>query len=170
MTLKEVQAIIRQLVEYDIEEFEYEKAGVRLRIRRNRLGSHSQQQDAKPVLTVEASLPPPPPSTATATPLPAAGDLAETAAAERANEFHIIRSPLVGTFYKAPNPNAAPFVKIGSKVEEGQVLCIVEAMKLMNEIESDLAGEIVEVYVENKQPVEYGQALFAICPSAKINR
>jgi acetyl-CoA carboxylase biotin carboxyl carrier protein len=75
---------------------------------------------------------------------------------------HIVKSPIVGTFYDAPSPDAEPFVKLGDRVKNGQVLCIVEAMKLMNEIESDAAGEIVKMYVKPGQPVEYGQALFAI--------
>jgi acetyl-CoA carboxylase biotin carboxyl carrier protein len=75
---------------------------------------------------------------------------------------HIVKSPIVGTFYAAPSPDADPFVKVGDRVSSGQVLCIVEAMKLMNEIESDFAGEIVKVFVNSGQPVEYGQALFAI--------
>ncbi len=74
----------------------------------------------------------------------------------------MVKSPIVGTFYSSPNPSAPPFVKAGEKVSAGQVLCIVEAMKLMNEIESDVAGELVRVLVENGQPVEYGQPLFAI--------
>jgi acetyl-CoA carboxylase biotin carboxyl carrier protein len=73
-----------------------------------------------------------------------------------------VKSPIVGTFYDAPSPDADPFVKVGDHVSSGQVLCIVEAMKLMNEIESDFAGEIVKIYVKTAQPVEYGQALFAI--------
>ena len=75
---------------------------------------------------------------------------------------HIVKSPIVGTFYEAPSPDAEAFVKVGDRVSNGQVLCIVEAMKLMNEIESDFAGEIVKVYVKTGQPVEYGQPLFAI--------
>ena len=81
--------------------------------------------------------------------------------------LHLIKSPIVGTFYSAPAPNAPPFVKLGDVVQVGQVLCIIEAMKLMNEIESEVAGELVRVYVENGQPVEYGQSLFAIKPSHK---
>lgn len=78
--------------------------------------------------------------------------------------LHIVKSPIVGTFYEAPSPGAEPFVKIGDQVESGQVICIVEAMKLMNEIESDAAGEVVKRMVTSGQPVEYGQALFAIRP------
>jgi acetyl-CoA carboxylase biotin carboxyl carrier protein len=92
------------------------------------------------------------------------GAAAATPPAEAGPEAgaHIVKSPIVGTFYEAPSPDADPFVKLGDRVSSGQVLCIVEAMKLMNEIESDFAGEIVKVYVKSGQPVEYGQALFAI--------
>ena len=79
-------------------------------------------------------------------------------------ELHIVKSPIVGTFYEAPSPGAPPFVKVGDMVEVGQVLCVVEAMKLLNEIESDVAGEIVKKLGANGQPVEYGQELFAIRP------
>jgi acetyl-CoA carboxylase biotin carboxyl carrier protein len=91
-----------------------------------------------------------------------------SAAAELANELeeklHEVKSPIVGTFYESPSPGAPPFVKVGDQVEVGQVLCIVEAMKLMNEIEADVAGEIVKRIASSGQPVEYGQALFAIRP------
>jgi acetyl-CoA carboxylase biotin carboxyl carrier protein len=79
-----------------------------------------------------------------------------------------VKSPIVGTFYEAPSPGAPAFVKPGDHVEAGQVLCIVEAMKLMNEIESDASGEIVRIYVENGQPVEYGESLFAIRPARRM--
>ena len=80
--------------------------------------------------------------------------------------LHLVKSPIVGTFYESPSPGAPPFVKPGDNVAAGQVLCIVEAMKLMNEIESDVAGEIVKMLVTNNQPIEYGQALYAIRPNA----
>jgi oxaloacetate decarboxylase alpha subunit len=79
-------------------------------------------------------------------------------------ELFYIKSPIVGTFYTAPNPNSDPFVSVGDMVEKGSVLCIIEAMKLMNEIESEVAGEIVSVLVDNGQPVEYGEKLFTIRP------
>ena len=84
-----------------------------------------------------------------------------------ASDLHLIKSPIVGTFYAAPSPGADAFVTRGGRVDAGQVLCIIEAMKLMNEIESDVAGEIVEIYVENGSPVEYGQPLFGIRSQAK---
>src|SRR5262249_50245889 len=89
---------------------------------------------------------------------------APAAPAAREEELHTVKSPIVGTFYDAPSPGSPPFVKIGDAVEAGQVLCIVEAMKLMNEIECDAAGEVVKKFATNGQPVEYGQALFAIRP------
>jgi acetyl-CoA carboxylase biotin carboxyl carrier protein len=76
--------------------------------------------------------------------------------------LHEIRSPIVGTFYRAPAPDAAPFVQVGTSVDAGTVLCIIEAMKLMNEIESDVSGKVVKILVENAQPVEYGQVLFLV--------
>lgn len=78
---------------------------------------------------------------------------------------HVIESPIVGTFYRAPNPDADPFARVGDEVRVGQVLCIVEAMKLMNEIQSDMDGTVIKVHVENSEPVEYGQPLFSIRPS-----
>ncbi len=97
-----------------------------------------------------------------AVPAPAAAD-AESAAADAVDEDqHVINSPIVGTFYRAPNPDTDPYVKVGDFVEQGQTLCIVEAMKLMNEIESDVSGTIVKVLPENAQPVEYGEQLFVV--------
>jgi len=87
--------------------------------------------------------------------------------ARQTEDLHLVKSPIVGTFYGSPSPGAEPFVKVGAFVETGQTLCIVEAMKLMNEIESDESGEVVRVFVENGQPVEYGQPLFGIRPSRK---
>lgn len=78
---------------------------------------------------------------------------------------HIVPSPIVGTFYRAPNPEADPFVRVGDEVRVGQVLCIVEAMKLMNEIESDIDGQVVKVHIDNAEPVEYGQPLFTLRPA-----
>ena len=89
------------------------------------------------------------------------GAHAETAASED-QDLYLIPSPIVGTFYRSPSPSADPFVKIGSKVESETVVCIIEAMKLMNEIQAETSGEVVKIYVENGQPVEYGQPLFGI--------
>ena len=111
------------------------------------------------------------PAPVVAAPLTAAPAAAPGHAAARPTEaddavpsesLHVVTSPIVGTFYRAPNPDADPFVKNGEAVEKGQVLCIVEAMKLMNEIECDVTGTIVKVFVDNAAPVEYGQPLFAV--------
>jgi acetyl-CoA carboxylase biotin carboxyl carrier protein len=96
-----------------------------------------------------------------------AGGAAVASETHSGEDLHLVKSPIVGTFYAAPSPGSDPFVKIGARVETGQTLCIVEAMKLMNEIEADVAGELVKVFVEAGQPVEYGQPLFGIRPSRK---
>jgi acetyl-CoA carboxylase biotin carboxyl carrier protein len=98
---------------------------------------------------------------------PVAEPLTAETPAESTDDLYVMKSPIVGTFYAAPAPNALPFAKVGDVVQLGQVLCIIEAMKLMNELESEVAGEIVRIYVESGQPVEYGQSLFAIKPSRK---
>ncbi len=101
---------------------------------------------------------------------PARAEAAPPGAAEvelRGEDIHVVKSPIVGTFYASPRPDAPPFIKLGDAVAVGQVLCIIEAMKLMNEIEADVAGEVVRIYVESAQPVEYGESLFAIRPAKK---
>jgi acetyl-CoA carboxylase biotin carboxyl carrier protein len=107
--------------------------------------------DAPPPAHASASDAPRSASHGTAAPSPAT-----------ASDVHVIKSPIVGTYYASPSPNADAFVAVGAKVEPGQVLCIIEAMKLMNEIESDVAGEVVQIFVENGKPVEYGEPLFGI--------
>ena len=164
--LKEIRELIDVLIEREISEFEMEKGGSSIRIKRG--NSHAENPGLAGYAvngpTVWPSLPPPaqavPPVSPTAVP-------EEPAPAETTEEVHIIKSPIVGTFYSAPAPSAPPFVKLGDVVQVGQPLCIIEAMKLMNEIESEVAGEIVRIYVESGQPVEYGQSLFAINPSHK---
>ena len=161
MNQKELKELIDFLVERDIAEFELERGDVKIRVKR---GAQVHVAHVEPATAVPA------PVTAAAgftTAPPGAPPLAEPpspAAAEE--ELHTVKSPIVGTFYEAPAPGAPPFVKPGDMVEAGQVLCIIEAMKLMNEIESDAAGEVVKRLVANNQPVEYGQPLFAIRPRA----
>jgi acetyl-CoA carboxylase biotin carboxyl carrier protein len=155
MNLKELRELIEFLIEKDIAEFELERGDVKVKIRR--------KAEAPPM---PAFLPAP--AMAPPVPAPAAGAAApETPAAAAATTdegLHVIKSPIVGTFYEAPSPGSPPFVKVGDSVDDGQVLCIIEAMKLMNEIESDVAGEIVKKLASNGQPVEYGQPLFVIRP------
>jgi acetyl-CoA carboxylase biotin carboxyl carrier protein len=95
----------------------------------------------------------------------AAEHAASAPAAAPADDLHVIKSPIVGTFYAAPNPESGPFVKVGDTVQAGQTVCIIEAMKLMNEIEADISGEVARIMVENGQPVEYGEPLFALRPT-----
>ncbi len=158
--MKEIQDLIDVLVEREITEFEMEKEGVRVRIKRGE--SHSSNPGRA---VASPPLAPPAPVDSAEVPAPVA-PLAE-GASETPEDLFVIKSPIVGTFFASPSPNSPAFVKPGDEVEIGQVLCIIEAMKLMNEIESEVAGEVVRIYVENGQPVEYGQSLFAIRPSHK---
>ncbi len=161
----EIQELLDVLIKREITEFELEKGDVKVRVRR---GNSRAEAAATPAYSESAFLPPPPPPpphpASEAHPTVPSG---ETAAGESTDGQFIIKSPIVGTFFASPSPNAPPFVKVGDNVQVGQVLCIIEAMKLMNEIESETAGEVVRIYVENGQPVEYGQSLFAIRPSHK---
>ena len=161
MNQKELRELIEFILEKDIAEFELERGDLRLRIRR------AGEMPAAAVVPLPVAAPAVVP--AAASPHPAGPEPVAAASTVPAGEeegLHIIQSPIVGTFYEAPSPGSPPFVKPGDVVEAGQVLCIIEAMKLMNEIESDVAGEIVRRQVNNGQPVEYGQPLFAIRPRA----
>ena len=155
--LGEVERLLEFMNDHGLEEFEYARGDLRIRLRKPAAspGLHLPRMIATPEIVV-------------ANPEPMAAPVAaERAPAAEAGDLHIVKSPIVGTFYDAPSPGAEPFVKPGDQVSTGQVLCIIEAMKLMNEIESDVAGEVVRIYVESGQPVEYGQPLFAIRPTRK---
>jgi acetyl-CoA carboxylase biotin carboxyl carrier protein len=161
MNQKELKELIEFLIEKDIAEFELERGDMKVRIKRTADPIVAPQER---YVTVPAAAPSTPvPETrgaggATGAPTtpPESGALEEG--------LYQVNSPIVGTFYESPSPGSPAFVKVGDSVEVGQVLCIIEAMKLMNEIESDVAGEIVKSYVSNGQPVEYGQVLFSIRP------
>lgn len=165
MNQKELKELIDFLIERDISEFELERGDVKVRIKRGGDAAHPvvstiptftpvpvQVSPSAPVVTAPAAAPP-----AVAPPQAASAGAAE-------EELHTVKSPIVGTFYEAPAPGSPPFVKSGDQIEAGQVLCIIEAMKLMNEIEADIAGELVKRLVANGQAVEYGQPLFAVRP------
>ena len=156
MNQKELKELIDFLIEKDISEFELERGDVKVRIKRGVAAvpviAHAVPMAMAPVQSIHSADP-------TAS-VPAAA--APPAAVEE--ELHMVKSPIVGTFYESPAPGSLPFVKPGDQVAAGQVLCIIEAMKLMNEIESDVSGEVVRLLVSNGQPVEYGQPLFAIRP------
>jgi acetyl-CoA carboxylase biotin carboxyl carrier protein len=158
MNQKELKELIEFLIEKDIAEFELERGDVKVKIKRagEHTIVHSQSEPrfyAVPPAPSPAGAPPPPPAAPATAVVPAPED-----------NLHAVKSPIVGTFYEAPSPGAPPFVKAGDMVEVGQVLCIVEAMKLLNEIESDVAGEIVKKLATNGQPIEYGQELFSVRP------
>jgi acetyl-CoA carboxylase biotin carboxyl carrier protein len=161
--LPEVERILDFMQMHGLEEFEYERNGFRIRLRRPTAATGPASFRSNPVGELSAAVAAPPAGAAGA---PAAPKEAVSQAGA-AEDLHVIKSPIVGTFYASPTPGADAFVKLGSQVDAGQVLCIIEAMKLMNEIESDIAGEVVRVFVENGHPVEYGQALFGIRPHAK---
>ena len=162
MNQRELKELIEFLIEKDIAEFELERGDVKVRIKRA-----SEHPGGTPYIHV-APLPAAPLVPAPAAPTSTASAPSTAAARETPEEsgLHLVRSPIVGTFYEAPSPGAPPFVKVGDTVAAGQVLCIIEAMKLMNEIESDGTGEVAKKFVSNGQPVEYGQPLFGIRPSA----
>jgi acetyl-CoA carboxylase biotin carboxyl carrier protein len=150
----EIEQLLGFMDKHGLDELEYEHEGLRVRLKR----PSAQQQ-----LTLRSI---PAPEIVVAAPAgPAGGDLATDSGLS--GDVHIVKSPIVGTFYSSPSPGAEAFVAVGSRVESGQVLCIIEAMKLMNEIESDVAGEVVRIFAENGNPVEYGEPLFAIHPHRK---
>ena len=159
MNQKELKELIEFLIEKDISEFELERGDVKVKIKRGREHTVVHTRPEMPYVAVTV----PQGGTPAVTAAPVAATPAPVEAAPEEN-LHIVKSPIVGTLYEAPSPGAPPFVKVGDTVEVGQVLCIVEAMKLLNEIESDVAGEIVKKMGSNGQPIEYGQELFAIRP------
>ena len=156
-----LERMLAFMEQHGLEEFEFENAGVRVRLRKPSANTHQFSRGpanfAPPEIVVGGAA-----TSGGATP---AGEAPRSEAV--GEDTHVVKSPIVGTFYESPNPGAEAFVKVGDQVSAGQVLCIIEAMKLMNEIESDAAGEIVRRYVENGQPVEYGEALFAIRTTRK---
>jgi len=156
MDLNYVKKLIKLLSESGVDEIEIEEEGKRVRLAKHRGNSVVVQQP------VGGTSPDAPVSVPVMSASPTAPASSAAAASSPQSQYHEVRSPIVGTFYRAPAPDAAPFVNVGSSVEPGTVLCIVEAMKLMNEIESDLSGKVAKILVENGRPVEYDQVLFMI--------
>ncbi len=164
MDVKEIKEILRILEEQDITEFELEQDGVKLRVARS--GRHASAPPA-PLVASSSFVAPVSEDKATHPPTaanPGAPVAPVTAKATEGTEG-VVKSPIVGTFYRSPDPNSPPFVSVGDRVRVGQVLCIIEAMKLMNEIESEVAGEVVKIHPETGQPVQYGDPLFTIRPA-----
>jgi acetyl-CoA carboxylase biotin carboxyl carrier protein len=165
MDLKEVKELIELVSEKGFAEFEIEHEGFRLHISRFKEPAVIQTAPTPVIFSAlpaaheiiaPATSPAPPPATVSAPPAKAEPVLPDTQA------LNIIKSPIVGTFYRAPSPTSEPFVGIGDQVEPDTVVCVIEAMKLMNEIQAETSGEIVQIYVQNGQPVEFGQPLFGI--------
>ena len=151
MNLKEIREILELLKGSDVNEFELGRGDTVLKLRRG-------------PASVPVPVPPAPPAPTAAPARPAEEPPAAAAPVPPKPTYKEILSPIVGTFYRSPAPDAAPFVEVGSRVVKGQVLCIVEAMKIMNQIESDTTGTVAAIIVENAQPVAYGQPLFHVTP------
>ena len=167
--MKELKELIEFLKENKIGEFDLERGDLKVRIKFAQEGGSADLASIARLLSAQSHAAAPAPVVLPevyAASAPAAGAPAPAAPAQPDEDasLHIVKSPIVGTFYESPSPGAPAFVKIGDQVENGQILCIIEAMKLMNEIEADAAGEIVKRFVHSGQPVEYGQALFALRP------
>lgn len=159
LTFEQIKELVELVATRGLHGMEVERSGFRLKIEGQ---APVVSQVASAAAPAYAALSPAEPGTSAAAPvhLPATGVGASAPAAGPAD--HVLTSPIVGTFYSASSPEAPPFVSVGSRVKKGQVLCIIEAMKLMNEIESDTNGEITQVYPQNAQAVEFGQPLFSI--------
>jgi acetyl-CoA carboxylase biotin carboxyl carrier protein len=158
LDLSEIERVLAFMKDNNLEQFEFSRGDLKIALTRagaggQASGSRRGNQTAAPASSGASA--------------PEAGGSASAPPAAVAEDQHIIKSPIVGTFFTAASPESAPFVKPGDRVKAGQVICIVEAMKLMNEIESDVSGVVVRALVENAQPVEYGQPLFAIRPDGK---
>ena len=164
MNLDEIKDLLKAVNESGVEELEYSSGDEKIRIRRG--GSDASPASAPPYIVFaggQGSLPAAPAGPAPAAPAAPAEASASADGKSEADENQIIvTAPIVGTFYEAPSPNAPAFVEVGDRVSSGQVLCIIEAMKLMNEIEAETEGVVVKRFVSNGQPVEYGEALFAL--------
>jgi acetyl-CoA carboxylase biotin carboxyl carrier protein len=160
--IQQIEQLLRFMTEHNLEEFEYANGELKIRLKKPSVGAAAMPRPlAVPEIIVASAGNSSQPVAAPAATAPA------LEGGRSSEELHLVKSPIVGTYYESPSPGAEPFVKIGGYVETGQTLCIVEAMKLMNEIESDSSGEVLRIFVENGQPVEYGQPLFGIRPSRK---
>jgi acetyl-CoA carboxylase biotin carboxyl carrier protein len=172
--MQHIEQLLRFMAEHNLEEFEYSRGDLRIRLRKPAVGVLVEQRSNVPEIIVPgeayggATHPTSAPASGGGLPSSSAhATQAALAEARSSEDLYLVKSPIVGTFYESPSPGSEAFVKVGSQVTTGQTLCIVEAMKLMNEIESDATGEIVRIFVENGQPVEYGQPLFGVRPSRK---
>jgi len=162
MEFDEINRVLELMREHELSEFELEREGFKIRLKKgapvNAAGSFAPPmvQQVGPLPQQAPAVAPPPPREAVPNPAGPPSDEVD---------FAIVKSPIVGTFCRAAEPGAPSFVEVGTTVKKGQVLCIIEAMKLMNEIDSEYDGEVVKIYIENGQPVQYGERLFAIKPN-----
>jgi acetyl-CoA carboxylase biotin carboxyl carrier protein len=154
-TLDEVKALVKVLEGTDVTSLRWDRSGQQIVIRRGHAPASAPAVHAMPVAIPAAAPAAPPAAPAAAAPPPK----------PEAKPGTVVTSPFVGTFYRAPSPDSPPFVDVGTVVKKGQALCIVEAMKLMNEIEAEVAGSVAEIFVQNATPVEFGQPLFRIEPA-----
>jgi len=152
----DIERILELVKQHELAEFELERDGLKLRIRK--AGPAFTPLVPPPPHAIPPAVPPPPTTLSPIAPTVSGPDAAEDSPLELA----VVKSPIVGTFYRSPEPGAPSFVEVGARVKKDQVLCIIEAMKLMNEITSEYDGEIISAYVENGKPVQYGERLFAI--------
>ena len=159
--IQQIEQLLQFMTEHNLEEFEYSRGDLHIRLRKTSAGVvvAAPRVMAAPEIIVAGS--------SVEAPHASAGGVPASAEGRSTEDLHLVKSPIVGTFYESPSPGTEAFVKVGTFVETGKTLCIVEAMKLMNEIESDATGEVIRIFVENGQPVEYGQPLFGIRPSRK---
>jgi acetyl-CoA carboxylase biotin carboxyl carrier protein len=159
--IQQIEQLFQFMTEHNLEEFEYSRGDLRIRLRKPSAGVvvAATRVVAAPEIIVPGSVEGQGESSG--------GASAHAPEARGTEDLHLVKSPIVGTYYESPSPGTEAFVKVGTHVETGKILCIVEAMKLMNEIESDVTGEVIRIFVENGQPVEYGQPLFGIRPSRK---
>ena len=157
--MKDLRELIEFLKQYQVAEFDLDRGDMKIRLKFEQPAAPATLADLS---RLAASTPTPVPATPSASPATQPPAAPSSPAADPDAGLHILKSPIVGTFYGSPSPGAAAFVSPGDRVEKGQVVCIVEAMKLMNEIESDASGEIVKCFITNGQPIEFGQPLFSI--------
>jgi acetyl-CoA carboxylase biotin carboxyl carrier protein len=172
LTFEQIKELIELVAQRGLQGLEIERSGFRLKVDGQAVAPQlvyaapaSESSLAAAPAAAPLALPVVPSAPAAASAAPAAAPQAEKASGPPPGS-HVITSPIVGTFYRSPSPTSPQFVEVGSRVKKGQVLCIIEAMKLMNEIESDVDGEILEIYPQNAQPVEFGEPLFAVRASA----
>jgi acetyl-CoA carboxylase biotin carboxyl carrier protein len=159
LDFEDIERILELMRHHDLAEFELEREGLKLRVRKSNAGFSVMPAPAQVPMIPAAASPSLPPAAAPPAQIPQA---AAAEIDENSVELAVVKSPIVGTFYRSPEPGAASFVEVGERVKKDQVLCIIEAMKLMNEITSEYEGELASVYVENGKPVQYGERLFAI--------